>query len=714
MRPCFPIFRGTLSFIGTLSIIFGALLAGAAFGEPASSADGSAAFQSAKARLRDAETLKTLSGEGQLLYQRDAVKLNGYQYCSQAVALAERGELRESIRAASRALYVGQQQGDDELQAVSRRDFAIAYSYAGDLDRAEQYAKQALQYKTKEPSMVAAPAYKVLGDVAVRRNKPAEAIGFYQQSLQVASERFRPLVQLSLANTYITEGKPKDARTLLDAIGLPSDPGLRQLYRRSLGNLLLAEGKPAEALKHFQAAASEASGSDAAYHRLWALEGTGRCYLALKDRAVARRAYVEAADAADKVRAQFRSEEFKTGLFGDMQQIFERALALSMEAGDGEAGWALSEASRSRALLDVVRERAPVGAAAPSSTLSTEPVALDTVRAALRDGEAIVEYHTLDERLYAWVIRRGGIKSYTIEQPRAKLDKIVDQFRQAIFNRQSAAGELGQRLHQILIRPLGLAPKERLLIVPHGGLHYMPFQALRDSDRYFIEAHPLAVAPSASVAIQLIKQDKAVSPKLVAFGNPANEEKYALPGSEREIQKIGTLFQDKKLFLKEQASRETFREEAGSGRILHVAAHAEVDEIDPLASRILLAREGKDPGFLEAREVYGLNLDDVSLVTISACESGLGRIARGDEILGFTRSFLTAGASGLIVSLWPVSDDSTELLMTTLYGELAKGAEAVDAMQAAQVTVLKRSRYAHPFFWAPFNFMGDWRMHVRG
>jgi CHAT domain-containing protein len=447
---------------------------------------------------------------------------------------------------------------------------------------------------------------------------------------------------------------------------------------------------------------------------LWALEGIGRCYLALNNQAAARRAYVAAADAADKVRAQFRSEEFKTGLFGDMQQIFERALALSMEAGDGEAGWTLSEASRSRALLDVVRERVPVGNTAPGSSLSTEPVPLDKVRATLRAGEAIVEYHSLKDRLYAWVIRPGGIQAFTIEQPRAKLDKIVDQFRHSIFDRKPESKELGQRLYKMLVQPLHLAPNERLLIVPHGGLHYMPFQALYDGNHYLIEDHPLAVAPSASVAIQLLNEDKAVSPKLVAFGNPANEAKYALPGSEREVEKIGTLFQDKKLFLQKQASREMFRDEAGSGRILHVAAHAEVDEIDPLASRILLAREGKDPGFLEAREIYGLKLNDVSLVTISACESGLGRIARGDEILGFTRSFLTAGASGLIVSLWPVSDNSTELLMTTLYGELAKGAEAIDAMQAAQITVLKRGRYSHPFFWAPFNFMGDWRMHVRG
>jgi CHAT domain-containing protein len=99
-------------------------------------------------------------------------------------------------------------------------------------------------------------------------------------------------------------------------------------------------------------------------------------------------------------------------------------------------------------------------------------------------------------------------------------------------------------------------------------------------------------------------------------------------------------------------------------------------------------------------------------VTLSACESGLGRIARGDEIQGFTRSFLTAGASGLVASLWPVADDSTELLMTTLYTELAGGAEAIDAMRKAQIAVLTQKPFAHPFFWAPFNLIGDWRLRA--
>jgi CHAT domain-containing protein len=665
--------------------------------------DGSSAFDSAQARRADADTLKALSADGQLLYQRERVKLTGYQYCSQAVAAAERGDFRDSVRAASKALFLGQQQGNDDLVAVSKRDLAIAYSYAGDLDRAAQYAREALGHEARDPAIVAGPAYKTLGDVAVRRGQLAQAIGFYTQAAEAASERFRPLVEISLANAYATHRDAKQARALYERIAVPSGP-LLPLYRRGLGNLLLVEGKPADALKAFESAAQTARGSDASYHRLWALEGMARSLLALGDKAAARARYVEAAQLADGVRSRFRSEEFKVGLFGDVQKIFEQAIGLLADAGDYAAAWQLSEQSRSRALLDVVRDRV-----APAEA-SAAPVRLAELAAALRPGETLVEFHSLDDRLLAWTIGRAGLEGTSLPLPRAELDAAIDAFRQAIFERRRNAADIGAALYAQLLAPLELPAGARLIIVPHGGMHYLPFQALRTPEGFLIERHALAIAPSASIALQLEQHHAGGSVPLVAFGNPANDAREDLPGAEREVRLISRFFPQSQVFVEGQASKARFAELAGAGRILHIAAHAEVDSLDPLQSRILLAGSQSDPGFLAAREIYGLDLRAVSLVTLSACESGLGRIARGDEMLGFTRSFLTAGASTLLVSLWPVADSSTELLMTTFYERLTKGEQAIDAMRDAQLAVLGNRRFAHPFFWAPFNLIGDWRL----
>lgn len=698
-----------------LMLVAGMLFCGGgAHAQVAPAASTPSAFRQAQARLHDAETLKSLSTEGQLLYQKDRIKLDGAMYCAQAVALAERGEFRLSIEAASKALVLGEQRANDSLVASAKRDLAIAYSYAGDLDRAEQYAREALAAPGPPNPAVAGPAYKILADAAARRGRLPEAIADYQRAQQASSPRFRPLVDIALANAYVGGGQLAQAHALFARIARSDNIALRQAWLRGQGNLALAEGKPQEAIRLFASAAAQAEGSDAAYHRLWAQEGRARSLLALNDRAGARAAYVAAAHASEAIRARFRSEEFKTGLFGDVQQIFDRAIGLSMEAGDAAAAWQLSEASRSRALLDVVRERVALARPGDASVLHEGVPEPAQLRAALRSGEALIEFHSLDDRLLAWVVRPSGIKGYTLALDRAALSARVQGFRDAIFKLSPTVRALGRELHALLVEPLGVAPAERLLVVPHGPLHYLPFQALRDGGGYLIESHAVAYAPSAGVAMQLARRADSGAGNLVAFGNPGTDAQYALPAAQREVEQIATLFSDKKVFIQDAASTRQFRASAGNAGILHVAAHAQVDVIDPLQSRILFAPEQGDTGFLSAREVYDVNMKKVSLVTLSACESGLGRIARGDEILGFTRSFLSAGAGALFVSLWPVADVSTEPLMTILYRELAAGKEAALAMQAAQIGVLRQARFAEPFYWAPFDLVGDWRLRIRG
>jgi CHAT domain-containing protein len=267
----------------------------------------------------------------------------------------------------------------------------------------------------------------------------------------------------------------------------------------------------------------------------------------------------------------------------------------------------------------------------------------------------------------------------------------------------------------LLIGPLGLRPNERLIIVPHDALHYLPFQAFHDASGFLIERHAIALEPSASIAVQLAQRQQRIASNLVAFGNPTITPAFALPGAEAEVKGVAPLFARNEVFLHSAATRVSFRDNAPAGRVLHVATHAQADTLDPLHSSILLAPPGQPadgPDVLLARDIYNLELKDVALVTLSACETGLGRIARGDEILGFTRAFFYAGATSLIVSMWPVADESSALTMRTFYAQLTEGREAIDAMRTAQLTVLKNPRFSHPFFWAPFDLMGGWRVTI--
>lgn len=673
----------------------------------------STGFRQAAERERDAETLQTLTAEGRLLLSRDHVTLPAYDYCSMSVSAAERGDFRDSVEAASRALVMAQRTDNADLAALSKRDLAIAYSYAGDLEDAERYAKDALASTPKAPEQVFAPAYKVLGDVALRRDQPQEAITDYNHALETASPRYRPLVLISVTNAQIAAGDTAAARKTFDAASPPPTADLEPAWRRIEGNLLLAEGKPEDARRAFSALLSESGAGDANYDRLWAHEGIGRADLALGERQHAREAFLQAVDDSEKIRARFRSDEFKTGLFGDTQSVFEMAIALTVEVGDYGSAWNLSERSRARALLDVVRNR--VDAGVDDRQLNGDVPGLDVVRNALQPDEAIVEYHSLEKSMVVWVIRRDGLTGHTLPIARADMDSAVTDFRNAIVRRRPTAITYGDKLYALLIAPLGLRENERLIIVPHGALHYLPFQALHNVDGFLIERHPVALEPSASIAVQLVQRERKVASKLVAFGNPTIAPAYALPGAEAEVRGIAPLFASKEVFLQGDATRLSFRDNAPTGRILHVATHAQADTIDPLHSRILLApatQPADGPDSLLAKDIYNLKLNNVSLVTLSACETGLGRIARGDEILGFTRAFFYAGATSLIVSMWPVADESSALTMRTFYSQLANGDEAIDAMRTAQLAVLHTPRFAHPFFWAPFDLMGGWRLTI--
>ncbi len=670
-------------------------------------APASSVARDALARHRDAHGLLALTAEGRTLYERDAIKLDGYAYCGRSVALAEQGEFRQSIRAASKALHIGAATDNEDLRALAQRDLAIAYSYAGLLDEAERYARGALALEARNPAQAHAPSHKVLGDVAVRRGRHGDAAEAYQRSLALASDRFRPLVQVSLANAYTAAGRANEALEQLDRLPRPEADRLGVFHLRSRANALLAAGHADEARRLFERAAREASGTDALYHRLWATEGLGRVELHRGNQAAALQAYLQTVQLAEQLRGKFHSDEFKTGLFGDIRKVFDTALDLAITQRDFESAWVLSEASRSRQLLDAVRERA-------ADSYAAERIGLAELQGKLGAGEGVLQFHVLDQRSVVWLVTRSGLSAAVIPQGQRALAPMVENFRSSVIERRRDTASLAAQLYQALLAEVDLAPAVRLYVVPHGPLHYLPFQALHDGRGYLIERSALTVWPSAAVGARLLARGPAPAPRLLGFGNPSTDRNVPLPGAEREVQQVARLFADSEVYVQDTATKERFKAHSGRASMVHVAAHAELDEVDPLFSRILFASSASEPGLLEAREIYGLDLRGVRLITLSACESGLGRVARGDEIIGFTRSLLSAGASSIVASLWPVADDSTDLLMGRLYRELAAGRDLMAGMQAAQLEVQKNRRYAHPFFWAPFNVIGNGRLVLGG
>lgn len=658
-----------------------------------------------KERLADSDTVLGFAAEGAALYSAESVKLTGYQYCGQAVALAEAGEFRQSLRAASKALYLAVDGQNEDLLSLAYRDLAIVMSYAGELAKAELFAREALKHPAQNPAIVAGPAYKVIADVEVRRRRFREAVEAYDQAASVSSERFKPLVLASLANALIDSGDLLRARAVIATVKLTDrNAALEAQFGRTRARLLLAEGRLPEALQAYQVLATTEGGSDSAYQRLWALEGASNAQLALGNKRAAADELTRALDSLDTVRARFRSEEIKLGLFADFQSLFERAIGLYLDLNDGPRALDASEKSRARAYLDSVRGRAP----AASPTFNASPVA--ATRSLLAPDERVLEFHSLPDRLAVWVISRDAVELRTVAKSRTQLTEDVEALRYAITNGLGSAIAKADAIGAEIIAPLGLTAGQRLVVVPHGPLHYLPFQALRVGGAYLVERHPIAAVPSLGIAAQLLARGSVARAQLTAFGNPQIAPQYDLPGAQREVTELVGVFSGAASFLGADATKSRFKQVAPDSRMLHVAAHAKADLVDPLHSQILLATENNRQSFLEADEILALDLSKVSLVTLSACDSALGRVASGDEVLGFPRSFLSAGVASMIASLWPVADEATSVLMTTTYQQLHQGIDLQAAMQAGQLAVMRQNRFAHPFFWAPFNVIGNWRL----
>jgi CHAT domain-containing protein len=287
----------------------------------------------------------------------------------------------------------------------------------------------------------------------------------------------------------------------------------------------------------------------------------------------------------------------------------------------------------------------------------------------------------------------------------------VQAFRELIAarDRQSEMQRMAQALFDEFVRPGlgGRAPKE-LLIVPHDALHYLPFQALMPAPgHYLLQQVPLHYYSSASLMQFTRAKEQTGIPTFFALGNPDFQDPMlSLRYAEREARGIAALFPETALVTGKAATKATSREEIRRHTVLHFATHAEFDEADPLGSSLLLAATGGEEGRLEVQEIFGLDLH-ASLVVLSACETALGKLTRGDELTGLTRAFIYAGTPSVITTLWQVNDRAAFELMQQFYRHLKAGEEKAEALRHAQLAML--ARHPRPYYWAAYQLFGEAR-----
>ncbi|MGI9405739.1 MAG: CHAT domain-containing protein [Hyphomicrobiaceae bacterium] len=666
----------------------------------------------AGARAKDAESAAYIATSGRLLYQSDPHKRRWGKYCALSTSLSDQGEFRRAVRAASKAFFLGKSTGNNYAKAYAARDLAYAYSLAGDLDTAMRWATSTLTYlraaKGREKWKVRWRVYKVIGDIELRRGNTASAIASYEKALRQARDENRLDVTLALANAAIAARKWESAEKHFATVAAADLAYLRPLLQRGKAKLAHAMNKPSEALALYAKATQGGSAKDA-YHRVWAFRGAGRAHASLGQTDQALESYNKAIATASQLRGKFRSEEFKTGFFGNMQDVFEEAIALSMSKGRTAQAFEISEQARARAMLDLIRGRVSASGKGKGKAIVDpvgRPLTAAAIQKALPANVTVVSYYVAKDRTFVWKVSRNGISAKTVRIGSSELTRTVNRFRKLIESKSPQVKGVAQKLYAKLVAPVRIPDKTTIAFVPHKTLNYVPFQALRSSRGWLIERHAVVTVPSAS-AIPALIANAQQSPGVLALGNPdLGDAKQALPGAELEVKQIATAFPSARTYVQKTATKKRLVEEAPSSGIVHIAAHASVDELDPLYSVIRLAPTNGLGGDMEAHEFYRMPLHRTKLVVLSACDSGLGRISRGDEFWGFKRTLLGSGARANVLSLWPVYDASTAKLMSAFYQRMNKQPLS-SSLREAQLSLIRSKEFAHPVHWAPFVLVGN-------
>lgn len=343
------------------------------------------------------------------------------------------------------------------------------------------------------------------------------------------------------------------------------------------------------------------------------------------------------------------------------------------------------------------------------------------------DGKTALLSYFIDEKnhqLYTFLISKNKYKIIDNPLP-ADFDKLITGFRNSLFySEMETYTTTGATLSAALIPRLP-GNISHLVIIPTGRMGVIPFEALfshspkniKDYTQlpYLVNSYNISYEFSAGLILQKNRTEPSGSPSIllcapVEFDAATNLN--TLPGTEAEVNEIANLFSSRNLknetLLKSQADEEQIKSDATKNYwYLHFATHGIVDEQNPELSRIFLSKSDNEDGNLYSGEIYNLQLN-AELVALSACETGLGKLSKGEGVIGLSRALVYAGARSIIVSFWNVADASTSQLMRSFYDDLlthpSQGFSA--SLRAAKLQMIKQKSYAAPYYWAPFVVLG--------
>jgi CHAT domain-containing protein/tetratricopeptide (TPR) repeat protein len=636
------------------------------------------------------------------------------------------GQQSEAIRLAEEALQVSQKMKgrSNYLAGRSHQTLGIFYLSTNRLPEALEQCESAVESLRKSRSWrPLAQTYFFLGQAQRRSNMKEEAVHSYELSIKIARSIGRPE---TLWRAYSQLGRLADqqgdwqkafqcyseAISLIEEMrGELGDPGLKALFMEN----------KFQVYEWMIALLHRLKRDEEAFNYLERAKARNMLDM-LGDKAFSSR-NVEMGDLLARerlVREQLQELMRASG----PASLQESEKGEESDAGSGEANTeerqeiALLQAEH-KSLLDRIEQLNSDLA----SLLKVNPLTTREVQSLLDDDTVLLAYYTGSEWAGVFLATKGKILGVDLAIRRRQLAAKVKEFRKEtdegvtvkLFTSREYEKPLTE-LYEILIKPVEkeLIGKKHVVVVPHGMLHYLPFQALRTPEgKYLVESYTLSYLPSASVLKYAREKNRGNHKDLFAVANPATDLS-PLPAAEVEAHEVSALFGKKEVLLGRAATKTKVKSDGPLYDLLLFSTHGEMIEADPLKSNLRFTPTQLDDGKLTVSEIFDMDVK-ANLVTLSACETGLARgtkgdFPQGDDLVGLTRAFMYAGAPSVVASLWKVSDDSTVDLMRSFYANLQTMPKA-EALQQAQIALAKSGDMAssHPYFWAPFILVGDWK-----
>jgi CHAT domain-containing protein/tetratricopeptide (TPR) repeat protein len=368
------------------------------------------------------------------------------------------------------------------------------------------------------------------------------------------------------------------------------------------------------------------------------------------------------------------------------------------------------------------------------------------VQSSLENDQALIEYTVTWKELCTFVVTRDTFACYMQEKPDSFAEKIHEIRKMLTDNKYgnydiedySDFVRLSHNLYKILVEPVVNEIKDkRIIIVPDEVINLIPFEVLitdnaHDSNiadfsklPYLVRDYPVSYAYSASLLMnrgtQKNKKDRLISfvpeyKDIYYTGHQENDTAfsdmptlYPLVGTKEEANFISKLYKSR-IYKNKHASEENFKKYAGNYNIIHLAMHTIIDDKDPMYSKMVFTPHEKssEDGLLHTFELFGTKLD-ANLVVLSGCNTGYGKIQKGEGLLSLARGFVFAGCSGLLLTQWSVADRASLELMKKFYTHLSHGNTKDKAMQLAKIDYLESADplKTHPYYWAGYIVFGN-------